>query len=79
MYNEAEKEDAVAKLKENIKIELLTCEPIETPYICKNIGTEEGYGTIEKLILKKIVQEKLTIGESIISIENELNPNSYTD
>jgi hypothetical protein len=32
-----------------------------------------------ELIQKKVIQEKLTIGQAINSIEQEFNPNSYSE
>ena len=33
----------------------------------------------QELIQKKVIQQKLTIGEAIVTIEQEFNPNSYAE
>ena len=64
-------------LRENIKIELDLCISADTPYVCLNIKTPEGYQKIEDLIIQKILTEQITIGQAIIAVETDLNPNSY--
>jgi hypothetical protein len=65
----------------NEKIESLLneCSPEVTPTVCNFISTKEGKDKLFILIQKKVIQERLTIGEAIIEIEREFNVNSYTE
>ena len=56
-----------------------SCSEINTPTVCNLISTPEGRKKVFLLIQKKVIQEKSTIGEAIVGIENEFNPNSYTE
>jgi hypothetical protein len=55
------------------------CSKKYTPTVCNFISTPDGRQRIFELIQKKVIQEKLTIGEAIVSIEQEYNPNSYAE
>jgi uncharacterized protein YtpQ (UPF0354 family) len=67
-------EDILTDFKNNIKEELELCDPIQTPYVCANTQTEAGYAVLERLLMAKVLNEKITIGEAIVAIEQELNP-----
>jgi len=63
----------------NIQINAMldSCSTLHTPTVCNLISTEEGREKVFVLIQKKVIQEKITIGQAIVSIEQEFNPNSY--
>lgn len=62
-----------------INAELNLCKREETPIVCNLISTKEGRDKVFILIQKKVIQEKISIGQAIVSIEQEFNPNSYTE
>jgi len=51
------------------------CSVIDTPTVCNFISTPEGKKKIVELIQKKVIREKITIGDAINSIEMEYNIN----
>jgi hypothetical protein len=63
----------LTELKDLIKVQLEMCDPIDTPIICQ-MRTNE-YANLEKQIITQIVEQGKTIGDAIISIEKEFNPN----
>lgn len=70
-------EDLLEKFNERINAMLDSCSSQFTPTICNFISTEEGREKVFELIQKKVIQEKISIGQAIVSIEQEFNPNSY--
>lgn len=66
-------------LNQTIKDFLKNCSPDNTPTVCNFISTTVGKEAIIELIKKKIILQNITIGEAIIEIEREYNPNSYTE
>jgi len=68
-------ENLMEVLRVRINEMLNDCSSKHTPTVCNFISTEEGKNKIVELIEKKIIQEKLTIGEAINAIEFEYNPN----
>ena len=67
--------------KFNNQIDLLLddCKVEFTPTVCNLISTEEGRKKVFTLIRKKVILEDITIGQAINSIEQEFNPNSYSE
>lgn len=72
-------QEVLTEFRQNIRTELDLCDAIQTPFVCANIGTEDGYKKIEQLICAKVIDEKITIGEAIVQIETDLNPQSYIE
>jgi len=64
------------QLEEKIEEQLSLCDGTDTPTVCALISTPEGKKKIVELIKKKIIQQRLTIGQSIVDIELEYNINS---
>lgn len=69
-------ENIMRQLEEKINEQLDLCNNEDTPAVCGLIRTEEGKKKIIQLIKKKIIQQNLTIGQSIVDIELEFNINS---
>lgn len=67
------------QLIDKINEMLAECEMQHTPTVCNFISTKEGKDKIVELIQKKIISQQITIGQAINDIENEFNPNSYTE
>lgn len=63
------------ELKEQIRQELDLCRQVETPYVCANLGTVHGRALIEKQVLTRVLDAKVSISEAITGLEQELNPN----
>lgn len=63
----------------NIRINSMLdeCSTDICPTVYDFISTDSGRDKIVKLIQKKIVKQKLTIGEAVNSIEREFSANSY--
>jgi hypothetical protein len=70
-------EDLLEKFNTQIDAMLDDCSTKYTPTVCSLISTTEGREKVFELIQKKVIQEKITIGQAIVSIEQEFNPNSY--
>jgi hypothetical protein len=69
-------DNLISRLEEKIYEQLDLCNTEETPTVCRLISTIEGKEKVVTLIKKKIIQQKLTIGQSIVDIELEFNINS---
>ncbi len=67
--------DQINKLKKLISLELKHCSAGNTPYVCNEKSTPEGYQKIEQLIINLIDNNGLTISQAIIEIERTYNPN----
>jgi hypothetical protein len=61
----------------NVREELDLCDPGETPYLCANLAGEDRFEKIDMEIVRKVIKQKITIGEAIVQLEKELNPNAY--
>lgn len=72
-------EHLLEKFNQQVNLMLDECNPDFTPVVCNLISTPEGRDKVFELIRKKVIIEKITIGEAINAIEIEFNPNSYTD
>lgn len=69
-------ENLLEKFNEQINALLNECHETQTPTVCNLISSKDGREKIVELIQKKVLREKLTIGEAIVSIEMEYNINS---
>jgi len=67
------------KFNEQVNLLLDDCKPEYTPTVCNFISTPKGRQKIFELVRKKVILESITIGDAIVSIEQEFNPNSYTE
>jgi len=67
--------ELLLELNNKINEMLDECSSLNTPTVCNFISTKEGKEAIVTLIQKKIIQEKMTIGQAINSIEMEYNIN----
>ena len=67
------------KFNNQIDLMLDDCKNEFTPTVCNLISTEEGRKKVFTLIRKKVILENITIGQAINSIEQEFNPNSYSE
>lgn len=67
------------KFNNQIDLMLDDCKAEFTPTVCNLISTEEGRKKVFTLIRKKVILEDITIGQAINSIEQEFNPNSYSE
>lgn len=63
----------IAELKLLIKTQLEMCNVVDTPMVCQMHHKE--YDKLQSLIISRIVEQSMSIGDAIISIEKELNPN----
>ena len=72
-------EHLLEKFNQQVNLMLDECNTDFTPVVCNLISTPEGRDKVFELIRKKVIIEKITIGEAINAIEIEFNPNSYTD
>jgi hypothetical protein len=69
-------ENLLEKFNEQINALLNECHETQTPTVCNLISSKDGREKIVELIQKKVLRERLTIGEAIVSIEMEYNINS---
>jgi hypothetical protein len=69
-------ENLLGKFNEQINALLNECHETQTPTVCNLISTKDGREKILELIQIKVLRERLTIGEAIVSIEMEYNINS---
>ena len=67
--------DKIVLLKEQIKIQLSMCNDTDTPLVCANISTKEGYELVEDFIINQVIENGLSIGQSVLQYEMEFNPN----
>lgn len=65
------------EFKRNVREELELCDPHETPHVCANLGATDQFQRIDWVIIQKVLKQRITIGEAIVELENELNPNAY--
>lgn len=72
-------EHLLEKFNQQINVMLDDCSSDFTPVVCNLISKPEGRDKVFELIRKKVIIEKITIGEAINAIEIEFNPNSYID
>ena len=72
-------ENLLEQFNTQINAMLDNCSTQFTPTVCNLISTSEGREKVFELIQKIVIQQKLTIGEAIVSIEQEFNPNSYAE
>jgi hypothetical protein len=72
-------ENLLEQFNTQINAMLDSCSNKYTPTVCNLISTSEGREKVFELIQKKVIQQKLTIGEAIVTIEQEFNPNSYAE
>lgn len=72
-------EDKLAELRRLIKIELEMCDSSNVPTVCQMKNTPEGYKKIEQLIINSVMKTGDSIGEAILRIEKEYNPNEHVD
>jgi hypothetical protein len=70
-------ENLIEQFDTQVNAMLDSCTTLHTPTICNLISTPTGRKKVFDLIQKKVIQEKITIGQAIVSIEQEFNPNSY--
>lgn len=72
-------EQKLAELRRLIKIELDMCDGSNVPTVCQMKDTPEGYAKIEQLIIASVMKGGDTIGEAILRVEKEYNPNEHVD
>jgi hypothetical protein len=69
-------ENLLEQFNTQINALLDECVESQTPTVCNLTSSNEGRKKIVELIQKKVIKEKLTIAEAIISIEMEFSVNS---
>lgn len=69
-------ENIVRQLEEKIIEQLDLCNTEETPTVCMLTSSQKGKDKVVELIKRKIIQQKITIRQSILDIELEFNINS---
>lgn len=67
------------EFRNNVKKELDLCDAIDTPLVCSNVKTPQGYLLIRDMVIERVLAQKITISEAIVQIETELDPYSYTN
>jgi hypothetical protein len=67
------------KLKTLIKAELNLCNRDKTPTVCDLASDPEQYGKIETMIIDRIKEEGISIGQAISEIERTYNINLIND
>lgn len=71
--------EKLKELKDLIHSHLNACDKILTPTICEMKDTPEGKASLEEMILKRILERGITVGQAINEIEKEYNPNLIND
>ena len=69
-------DEAVQAVKEAAEKELSFCDPIDTPYVCLMISSEQGKKKVIDQIVELVGAMGVSISDAIFTIENETNPNS---
>ncbi len=69
----------IDELKIQIRKELDTCLASDTPTVCATKSDKKGYEQIEQRIIEYVTGNKMTIGDAIITLEREMNPNMLSD
>ncbi len=72
-------DNLLGKFNEEINRFLDECTSENTPAVCNFISTKVGREKIHILIQKKVIYEKITIGQAVVEIEREFNINSNID
>lgn len=67
--------ELIDKLKEQIALELEYCDSDNTPFVCGQVSTQEGYKKIESLIIDLVCGDAFSINDAIIQIEKTYNIN----
>lgn len=72
-------EEKLSELRRLIKVQLEMCDNANTPTICKMIADKDGYAKVEEMIIRRVAEQADTIGQAIIEVEKEFNPNEHVD
>ena len=73
------KEQKLEKLRILAKAELDLCDSDKTPYVCAINQDESKVSSLIDDIIKLISKHGLTVGQSIVRIERDFNPNLIND
>ena len=71
--------EKLKELKQLIHSHLQQCDKILTPTICEMKDTPSGKSELEEMILSRILERGITVGQAINEIEKEYNPNLIND
>lgn len=71
--------EKLKELKELIHSHLSACDKILTPTICEMKDSPEGKVELEQMILTRILERGITVGQAINEIEKEYNLNLIND
>lgn len=69
----------IDKLKALIQAELNLCNSDKTPTVCAMSGDADLYAGLERMIIDRVKNHGLSIGEAITEIEREYNINMIED
>ena len=78
-YDSEQRQLFLLELKHMISNYLRMCDEVTYPYLCKLINTPEGYEAVEEFCVRMFIQNKTTVGESLLIKEKSLNPNIIKD
>lgn len=73
------REEKLAKLRNLAKAELDLCDKNKTPYVCALNNDSETVGDLLNTIVKMVQRYGLTIGQCIVRLERDYNPNLIND
>jgi hypothetical protein len=65
------------EIEQQIDAELALCTTTQTPYICAAL--QQPNNKLRHTIFTYVMEQKCTIGEAIVQLENLLDPNNYTE
>lgn len=65
----------LSELRNLIQAHLNNCDPITTPTVCEMKATMEGSKQLEDDILARCASRGLSVGQAVLEIEREYNPN----
>ena len=68
--------EAINELKAQAEKELSFCDPIDTPYVCLMINTQQGREKVLHQIVELVGAMGVSISDAILQIETEANPNT---
>jgi len=71
--------EKLKELKNLIHSHLNVCDKILTPTICEMKDSPEGKAELEQMILTRILERGITVGQAINDIEKEYNSNLIND
>ena len=66
----------IERLKEEIALQFEYCNPADTPFLCGQLATKEGYDKMMNLIIDLVGGDALSISQAMLQVERTYNINS---